>query len=124
MLLLHTAERRQNAADPASGPPDVLVPEALIPEARIRTRRRRLAAVVLLLAGAAAGAYALLAPAGPAVIAGTAASPFADARAFSGHGELAFVSRDQMWVLDGASGDAPTSAGSSRFQGRLPDLLP
>ena len=38
------------------------------------------------------------------MIAETADSPLANARAFSGHGELAFVSRDQLWVLDGSAG--------------------
>jgi dipeptidyl aminopeptidase/acylaminoacyl peptidase len=80
--------------------------EALIREARRRTlRRRALRAVALaLLAGLAAGLYALLGGGGPGVIAETADSPLANARAFSGHGELAFVSRDQLWVLDGSAG--------------------
>lgn len=81
-------------------------PEALIEQARHRTRRRRrrVAAGIALLAGIAAGASALLAPSPASVIAGTATTPYANARAFSGHGELAFVSRDQLWVLDGAGG--------------------
>lgn len=100
MLLLPTSEQRQGdtAATPA--------PEALMQEARQRTRRRRarLAGVLLVLAGVATGVYALLTPGAPGVIKGTADSPFANARAFGGHGELAFVSRDQLWVLEGAGG--------------------
>jgi dipeptidyl aminopeptidase/acylaminoacyl peptidase len=38
------------------------------------------------------------------VIAQTANRPFADPRAFSGHGDLAFISQGRLWVLDGASG--------------------
>jgi hypothetical protein len=89
----------------APGAPDARgVPDALIREARRRTRRRRLSAVAAaaLLIGIAAGLYALHARAGPGVIAETADTPLANLRAFSGHGELAFVSRDQLWVLDGS----------------------
>jgi WD40-like Beta Propeller Repeat len=101
VLLLPTSSRKPT--------PQVLVPDspdALIREARRRTRRRRLtvAAAAAVLAGIAAGLYAILGPAGPVVIAETADTPLANVRAFSGHGELAFVSRDQLWVLDGSAG--------------------
>jgi hypothetical protein len=100
VLLLPTSRERR--ADGSTTPS----PEALIEEARHRTRRRRSRrlAALLALAGVAAGGYALLTPGAPGVIRGTADSPFANARAFSDHGELAFVSRDQLWVLDGAGG--------------------
>jgi WD40-like Beta Propeller Repeat len=139
MLLLPSADRarRNDSAEQAPDAPDspdapdaADSPEALITEARRRTRRRRrlLAAAALLVAGVAAGLYALLLPAGPGVIVGTADSPFANARAFTGHGQLAFVSRDQLWVLDGAGGtlrhlpvpagytaDAPTFSPDGRW---------
>ena len=31
-------------------------------------------------------------------------SPVVDAKAFYGHGDLAFVSRDRLYVLDGTTG--------------------
>jgi WD40-like Beta Propeller Repeat len=109
VLLLHSSDREPRAdADPlATLPRDPREEaEALIREARRRTfRRRALRTVALaLLAGIAAGLYVLLGGGGPGVIAETADSPLANARAFSGHGELAFVSRDQLWVLDGNAG--------------------
>ena len=112
MLLLPSADRarRSDSPEQALDSPDALdspgSPEALITEARRRTRRRRAvrAAALLVLAGIAAGLYAILVPAGPGVIAETAETPLANVRAFSGHGELAFVSRDQLWVLDGGAG--------------------
>ena len=115
LLLLRSSdwEPRSNADPLATDPHDAREArdpreetEALIREARRRTlRRRSLRAVALaLLAGIAAGLYALLGGGGPGVIAETADSPLANARAFSGHGELAFVSRDQLWVLDGSAG--------------------
>ena len=78
--------------------------EALIEEARRRTRRRRRKrAIIGALAVLAAVVGYALASGGdtPGVRAETAATPFADVRAFSGHGELAFVSRGALWVLDG-----------------------
>jgi len=81
-------------------------PEALIEEARRRTRRRRWQRAIvsgLAVAGAVVG-YALSSGgATPGVVAETATTPFADLRAFSGRGELAVVSRGAMWVLDGSS---------------------
>ena len=86
-------------------------PEALIKEARRRARRRRGIATVLLIAGAAL-AYVASAGGGNGVVRETAASPFVNVRAFSGEGELAFISRGSLWVLDGAAGSlrkvAPT----------------
>lgn len=80
--------------------------DALIREARRRTHRRRLRrlAVFAVVAGAAGLAYAVLLSGGSGVIAGTASSPFVNVRAFEGQGNLAFVSRDRLWVLDGSAG--------------------
>ena len=82
--------------------------QALFEEARTRTRRRRrrrraLAAIVLL-GLVAIASFAATGGGGAATIAQTPTSPFADARALAGHGELAFVSRGRLWVLDGESG--------------------
>ena len=82
-------------------------PEVLIREARRRTRRRRMTCTALLgvvvlgvLAGVIAtrGGARRLSPVTPS-------SPLTvDARAFHGHGVLAFVSKGSLYVLDGASG--------------------
>lgn len=88
--------------------PETVDPEALIEEARQRARRRRLRTLAAILALAAIGglSYTVIRysagngvatdhiPNGPAV----------NARAFAGHGTLAFVSRGKLWVLDGNSG--------------------
>jgi dipeptidyl aminopeptidase/acylaminoacyl peptidase len=80
--------------------------EALFQEARRRTRRRRtrgaLAAALLLVAGAAA--YLAAESGAVGVVAENAHRPFADLRAFAQEGELAFISRGRLWVLDGTSG--------------------
>ena len=78
-------------------------PEALIPEARRRTRRRRrrggLIGAVAVLAGL--GAYLAAGGGGSGVLTETASRPFANVDAFRGKGELAFISRGRLWVLDG-----------------------
>jgi hypothetical protein len=82
-------------------------PEALIEEARQRTRqrRRRGAAMVALLAvGAIVGGWLASRGDGVGVVRQTARVPFANLRGFAGHGELAFVSRGALWLMDGASG--------------------
>lgn len=80
--------------------------EALFQEARRRTRRRRtraaLAAALLLVAGAAA--YLAAGNGAAGVVAENAHRPFADLSAFSHQGDLAFVSRGRLWVLDGDTG--------------------
>jgi WD40-like Beta Propeller Repeat len=80
--------------------------EALIREARRRTRKRRLRGVriVALIVGVAVLAYAELVPGGSGLLAGTASSPFVNLRAFRRQGDLAFVSRGRLWVLDGTDG--------------------
>lgn len=77
--------------------------EALIREARRRTRRRRArwAAAVAVLVGVAAAAYAIVGGRSASVIAETAAHPYANLRALKGRGEVAFISRGQVWSLDG-----------------------
>jgi dipeptidyl aminopeptidase/acylaminoacyl peptidase len=80
--------------------------EALFQEARRRTRRRRtrgaLAAALLLVTAAAA--YLAAGSGAAGVVAENAHRPFADLGAFAKEGELAFVSRGRLWVLDGDSG--------------------
>ena len=85
--------------------------EALIEEARRRQRRRR---HVLAGTGGAlvAGLLAYLLVSGTSAPSKTPAkaltssgpSPVVDAKAFRGHGDLAFVSRDRLYVLDGTTG--------------------
>jgi dipeptidyl aminopeptidase/acylaminoacyl peptidase len=80
--------------------------EALFKEARRRTRRRRLRrgfaiAVVL---GAAAVAYLASGGGHSGVVAESARTPFVNVKAFNDGGELAFISRGSLWVLDGAAG--------------------
>ncbi|HLW93981.1 MAG TPA: hypothetical protein VKS25_01250 [Solirubrobacteraceae bacterium] len=97
MLLLEFRDRRHAPADQ---------PEALIEEARRRSRlrrRRRTALAALVLGAAAALGYWVTDSGGPGIVAQgtTAPAPFVNLRAFAGHGELAFVSRGVAWALDG-----------------------
>jgi Tol biopolymer transport system component len=99
-------------------PPGDLDAEALFEEARRLRRRRWLTAgaAVLAAAAAAAGVSYLVAATGggghPAAGAGQPATagvargrgPVTDAKAFGGHGMLAFVSKGTLWVLDGSDG--------------------
>jgi WD40 repeat protein len=94
---------RQSALARRDGDPD-----ALIEEARRRTRRRRrrdgLFVAAVIVAGVLAVLLADRSGGGRGVVAESRSTPFANLRAFSGQGELAFVSRDVVWVLDGESG--------------------
>ena len=88
--------------------PDALddAAQALFEEARRRTHRRRIRrtiAAAILLGGAIAAAVLTLGGGSTDVYLQSATTPFADARGFEGHGELAFVSRGALWALDGAS---------------------
>lgn len=83
--------------------PDTSV-EALIREARRRTRRRRARRLSTLVAlGAVAlGLYTIMGGGSGAVITETATRPYVNLHAFEGHGELVFVSRGRVWALDGS----------------------
>jgi hypothetical protein len=87
--------------------PDV---EALIREARRLRRRRWISAslvVVLLVAGTVLGLLASargVHPARQTTLAFHPRSPTVDAKAFAGQGDLAFISRQTLYVLDGATG--------------------
>jgi len=93
--------------------------EALIREARGRARRCRLrwgALVALALVVAAVADLSLRGATGSGVISETASRPFVNVRAFANHGELAFVSRGKLWLLDGPRGSLrrlPLPAGLS-----------
>ena len=81
-------------------------PQALIEEARRRTRRRRRRATiaVVVLVGACALAVFAGSRGSSGIVAETASRPFVDVKAFSRAGELAFISRGRLWVLDGSRG--------------------
>jgi hypothetical protein len=87
--------------------PDRVDPDALIREARRRARRRRACRFVALACLIAVGAvvYAVSVGGSRVVRARTAAHPpSVNVHAFRGHGELAFISRGQLWVLAGQGG--------------------
>lgn len=98
------------APSPQTGDRPLSDVEALIEEARRRQRRRR-----QVLAGAAGTLVAALLaylsvsgtsapPERPAkALTSSGSGPVVDARAFHGHGDLAFVSRDRLYVLDGTT---------------------
>ena len=100
-MALQAPRRPIVAADPkADGP------EALIREARRRTRRRRArrSAAVAVLVGVAAAVSAIVCGGSGGVITETGSRPYVNLRAMRGRGELAFISRDRAWVLDGGRG--------------------
>ncbi|HEX3807223.1 MAG TPA: hypothetical protein VHV52_10630 [Gaiellaceae bacterium] len=78
-------------------------PEALIEEARARQRRRRfgLAIVLVVLAGAGVAAYLTWGHSSLPAIDRVPNGPVVNLSAFAGHGNLAFVSRSTLWVVDG-----------------------
>lgn len=84
--------------------------EALIKEARRLRRRRWLQGTGLVLAAAVLAGVVFAVASGRRTSTGKATPaespgrPYADARAFSDHGELAFVSHHVLWVLDGSNG--------------------
>jgi TolB protein len=101
-------------APPDSPPVDEL--EALIREARARQRRRRGGAAAVV---AALAALALVVWGIDRTFVGRGGStarsqltPVVDAHAFAGHGNLAFVSRDRLWLLDGRAGRLIRVAGA------------
>ena len=99
-----------SAAPPA--PPVVPAdPEVVIRQARARQRRRRQRTAALVAAALLGGGAVYLAVGGPSgpkpghrQPAGTRGAAFrVNTAAFAGHGELAFVSRGALWVLDGTA---------------------
>lgn len=78
---------------------------ALIEEARARTRRRRRrgAALTLLVLAAALASYLADSGSSSGTVTETASRPFVNLRAFEHAGELAFISRGALWVLDGSA---------------------
>jgi WD40-like Beta Propeller Repeat len=97
--------------------------EALFKEARQRRRRRRLlVAGVVVVVLAALGSYLLSRPSPRRPIPTIALrpvdspGPVVNTTAFAGHGQLAFVSRGTLWVLDGST--------KSLHQIRTPGLVP
>ncbi len=81
-------------------------PQALIREARRRTRRRRLraAGAVTLLGGAGVIAFFTSSTGRSQIIEQTSGRPFVNVTAFGHAGDLAFISRGTLWVLNGAAG--------------------
>jgi dipeptidyl aminopeptidase/acylaminoacyl peptidase len=80
-------------------------PEALIKEARDRQRRRRRRSAAFLVAAAVLAAIAFavlrLMSAGSPTVERVPGGPTVNIAAFAHHGELAFISRNTLWVLDG-----------------------
>lgn len=111
MLLLNEEERGPGAEVDSS--------EALFREARRRARRRRVrwgVAVAVVVVAAAAAYRSLSSAAGGGLVSETSSRPFVNVRAFAKLGELAFVSRGKLWLLDGARGSLrrlPLPAGLS-----------
>ncbi len=86
---------------PPSPQPD---PDALIKEARQRQRRRRRRVALVVVAAAAVGTAVGVTygtGGGPPIVVRVAGGPTVDVAAFAGHGRLAFISRNSLWVLDG-----------------------
>jgi hypothetical protein len=110
-VFLPRAARPGSAAAPPAPPAVLADPEVVIRQARVRQRRRRrrTVAVVAAVMVAVAGAWLAIGRPGGATPAQPARSRPAgpvfsvNAAAFAGHGELAFVSRGTLWVLDGTA---------------------
>jgi hypothetical protein len=97
-----------STAAPLAPPAVPADPDVVIRQARERQRRRRRRTAAVLVLALVAGAAAWLAvgrPGGakPAPARQAGPVPAVNAAAFAGHGELAFVSRGTLWVLDGAT---------------------
>ena len=91
-------------------PPVEDLDAGVIEEARARERRHRRVAGTVVVVLAAIAAVVLASSAGTlkpptrSTLTFVAAGPTVDARAFAHEGDLAFISRGTLWVLDGASG--------------------
>jgi dipeptidyl aminopeptidase/acylaminoacyl peptidase len=86
---------------PPSPQPD---PDALIKEARERQRRRRRRVSLVVAVAAAVGTavgVSFATDGGAPTVVRVAGGPTVDVAAFAGHGRLAFISRNSLWVLDG-----------------------
>ena len=96
-------DERRIASDPSEA--DI---QALIKEARRRTRRRRArwVAAIVVVVGVGAAVAGLIGGGVSRSARGsiTPTARFVNIHAFTGDGELAFVSRGKAWVLDGARG--------------------
>lgn len=88
--------------------------EAVIREARARQRHRRNRAIaaVAALAGAALAVWAVVDAVSGSSSGSVSLTPVVNSHAFAGHGYLAFVSRDRLWLLDGKSGRLVRVAGA------------
>lgn len=103
---------------PRETPPLPDDPEALIREARGRQGRRRRRGLALLIgllavAGLAYGVVRVRATSAPAVIR-VPRGPVVAVRAFAQQGRLAFISRGQLWLLDGRRMTLRTLPGPGR----------
>jgi hypothetical protein len=95
----------------AAPPPVEDLDAGVIEEARARERRHRRIAATLVVVAAAIGAVVLAfspggskPPTARASLTFAAPDPTVNARAFAHEGDLAFISRGTLWVLDGSSG--------------------
>jgi len=95
----------------AAPPPLKDLDAGVIEEARVRERRHRRVAATVVVVAAAAAVVVLAASNGgstpPPVrtsLKFAAAGPAVNGRAFAGEGDLAFISRRTLWVLDGSTG--------------------
>lgn len=91
---------------PAISDPPIDGADALFKEARRRTRRRRasrLAFLGLIVAGAVL-TYAFVLAAPPRSADSATPAPAVDRTGFAGHGDLAFVSKGRLWLLNGGTG--------------------
>jgi hypothetical protein len=104
--LLLPPRPQQPAPETPSSPAQIGDPEALIREARQLQRRRqtRVTATVVALAAAAGLVYGIVRSGGRAPsIERVPGGPTVNIGSFAGHGRLAFISRNTVWVLDGDS---------------------
>jgi hypothetical protein len=101
-------------------------PEALIAEARRRTRRRRLRAAIsgVVLVGSGVLAFFASNSASGGIVAEAAGRPFVDVKAFRRDGELAFISRGALWLLDGVSSSLRRLPVPAGYAGASPAFSP
>lgn len=116
--LLATLDRSPQSGDP----------EALIIEARDRQRRRRRRTFAIVVAAAATGALAFgiirAASEGRSAIVHPPHGPTVGVKAFARHGNLAFISRGTLWLLDGSNGRLRKLASPPGFTPSQPTFSP